>query len=94
MMGEAEGLYTIVVIGNKRGLHARAAAKFVKLAETFLAEVAVVKDEMHVSACSIMGLMMLAAGCGAQIQISASGPEAAEALTALSELVKRKFDEE
>ena len=87
-------LCNMAVIGNQRGLHARAAAKFVKLAEDFTAEIVVVKDDMRVSARSIMGLMMLAATCGTQIKICATGEDAIEAVTALTELVKRKFDEE
>lgn len=87
-------LCNIAVIGNKRGLHARAAAKFVKAAEEFTAEIMVVKDDMRVSARSIMGLMMLAAVCGSQIKICAVGADAVEAVTQLTELVKRKFDEE
>ncbi len=84
----------MAVIANQRGLHARAAAKFVKLAEDFSAEIVVVKDDMRVSARSIMGLMMLAATCGSQIKICAVGADAVEAVTALTELIKRKFDEE
>jgi phosphocarrier protein len=87
-------LCNMAVIGNQRGLHARAAAKFVKLAEDFTSEIVVVKDDMRVSARSIMGLMMLAATCGAQIKICAVGDDAIEAVTALTDLVKRKFDEE
>lgn len=83
-----------VEIANVRGLHARAAAKFVKLAETFDAEIAVAKDGMAVSAVSIMGLMMLAAGKGSRIEIRAEGPDAETALDALAALVSGKFDEE
>jgi phosphocarrier protein len=87
-------LCTIAVIGNQRGLHARAAARFAKLAESFNADLIVVKDDMRVSALSIMGLMMLAASRGSQITICASGPDAATAVDALTDFVKRKFDEE
>ena len=87
-------LCNIAVIGNQRGLHARAAARFVKLAENFQADVTIVKDDMRVSARSIMGLMMLAAARGAQIKICGAGPDAPEAVEALTEFVKRKFDEE
>jgi len=83
-----------VDIVNKRGLHARASAKFVKLASTFDAEVTVSKDGQSVDARSIMGLMMLAAGPGCSIDIEAEGPEAAQALEALSALVTARFDEE
>jgi len=84
----------MAVIENQRGLHARAAVRFVKLAETFSAELTVMKEDMRVSARSIMGLMMLAATCGTEIKICGSGMDAAAAVTALSDLVKRKFDEE
>jgi phosphocarrier protein HPr len=87
-------LCNIAVIGNQRGLHARAAAKFVKIAESFEADIAIMKDEMRVSARSIMGLMMLTASQGAQIKICASGSDAADAVATLSDFVKRKFDEE
>ncbi|MDD3029654.1 MAG: HPr family phosphocarrier protein [Alphaproteobacteria bacterium] len=84
---------TTAVISNKRGLHARAAAKFVKLAETFSAEIIVAKDSMRVSGRSIMGLMMLAAAIGSSITISGTGVDAPKALNALEGLVRRKFDE-
>jgi phosphocarrier protein len=87
-------LCNIATICNQRGLHARAAAKFVKVATAFEAETEVVKDDMRVSARSIMGLMMLAASCGTQIKICSAGADAVEAVAALSDLVKRKFDEE
>ena len=83
-----------VEISNQRGLHARASAKFVKLAATFDAEVKVTKDGSTVDARSIMGLMMLAAGLGCCIEISAQGPQAAEAVEALTQLVEDRFDEE
>jgi phosphocarrier protein len=83
-----------VDIVNERGLHARASAKFVKLAATFDAEVTVSKDGATVDARSIMGLMMLAAGLGCCIQISAEGPEAEAAVEALADLVANRFEEE
>ncbi|HEX2561514.1 HPr family phosphocarrier protein [Phenylobacterium sp.] len=83
-----------VEIINQRGLHARASAKFVKMAAGFDAEVTVTKDGTTVDARSIMGLMMLAAGPGAEIEIAAEGPEAEAALEALSQLVANRFDEE
>jgi phosphocarrier protein len=83
-----------VEIVNKRGLHARASAKFVKLASTFDAEVRVSKDGQTVDARSIMGLMMLAAGPGCSIDIEAEGAEANAAVVALEELVTAKFDED
>ena len=83
-----------VEIVNERGLHARASAKFVKLASTFDAEVQVSRDGSTVDARSIMGLMMLAAGIGSTIEISAEGAEAEAALEALCALVANRFDEE
>ncbi len=83
-----------VEIINERGLHARASAKFVKMASGFDAEVTVSRDGACVDARSIMGLMMLAAGIGSTIDIAAEGPEAEAALAALCELVENRFDEE
>jgi phosphocarrier protein len=83
-----------VEIVNIRGLHARASAKFVKLASTFDAEVRVSKDGQTVDARSIMGLMMLAAGPGCCIDIEAEGKEAQAAVAALEQLVAGKFDED
>jgi len=83
-----------VIICNKRGLHARAAAKFVKLAETFDADILVSKDDNKVTGTSIMGLMMLAASTGTTIMISASGTDAELALNELCQLVENKFDED
>ena len=87
-------LSRVVEIVNERGLHARASAKFVKLAAGFDAEVTVTRDGTTVDARSIMGLMMLAAGIGSTIEIAAEGPEAQPALDALVELVQGKFDED
>ena len=83
-----------VEICNERGLHARASAKFVKMASGFEAEVTVSKDGHTVDARSIMGLMMLAAGPGCCIEIVAEGVDAEAALDALVELVLNRFDEE
>ena len=83
-----------VEILNERGLHARASAKFVKLAATFDAEVTVSKDGATVDARSIMGLMMLAAGPGSRISIHAEGREARSAVDALAELVTNRFEED
>lgn len=83
-----------VTIRNKRGLHARAAAKFVTLAETFGAAVDVFRDGQSVSARSIMGLMMLGAGRGADIELRAEGWDAKEALEALAGLVEAGFHEQ
>ena len=90
----SEAAVRTVEIVNKRGLHARASAKFVKLASNFDAEVRVSKDGQTVDARSIMGLMMLAAGIGSTIDIAAEGPEADAAVEALTELVSNRFDEE
>ena len=87
-------LSRLVTISNKRGLHARAAAKFVTLAERFGASVDVVRDGQTVSARSIMGLMMLGAGRGASIELRAEGWDAKEALDALAALVEAGFDEQ
>ena len=83
-----------VDVCNARGLHARASAKFVKLAAQYDADVRVSKDGQTVDAQSIMGLMMLAAGPGCAIEIEADGPEAAQAVDALVELVSGRFDED
>ncbi len=83
-----------VIIVNKRGLHARAAAKFVTLAETFGACVDVLRDGQSVSARSIMGLMMLGAGRGSTIGLRAEGWDAKEALDALAALVEAGFNEQ
>jgi len=83
-----------VTIVNLRGLHARAAAKFVKTAGQFDAQVTVAKQDTEVSGLSIMGLMMLAAGKGTAIEIRASGAEARAALDALAMLIASKFDED
>ena len=90
----AAPLRRTVDIVNARGLHARASAKFVKCAAGFDAEVRVSRDGQTVDAQSIMGLMMLAAGPGSQIEIEAEGAQAAEALAALCDLVAARFDED
>lgn len=83
-----------VTICNRKGLHARASAKFVKCAEEFDAEVRVTRDGQSVGGTSIMGLMMLAAGPGTSILIETDGPEASRALAALVALVQDGFGEE
>ncbi len=92
--GSADPLRRTVTIRNRRGLHARAAARFVKLAWQFDAEVTVAKNGAAVSGRSIMGLMMLAAGPGTAIELRASGPEAERALAALADLIGSGFDED
>ncbi|WP_424631519.1 HPr family phosphocarrier protein [Bradyrhizobium sp. SYSU BS000235] len=79
---------------NKRGLHARASAKFVQTAERFDAELTVTRNGETVGGTSIMGLMMLSAGIGTSITVSATGREAQAALDAITELVANKFGEE
>jgi phosphocarrier protein len=83
-----------IAIINKRGLHARASAKFVQLVERFNAEVWVTRGGETVGGTSIMGLMMLSAGPGTSIVVSATGPEAEAAITAITDLVASKFNEE
>jgi phosphocarrier protein HPr len=83
-----------IPIINKRGLHARASAKFVQLVERFNADVWVTRGGETVGGTSIMGLMMLSAGPGTSILVSAAGPEAEAALTAITDLVASKFNEE
>jgi phosphocarrier protein len=84
----------LVIIRNLKGLHARASAKFVKCAESYDATVTVTRDGHSVGGTSIMGLMMLAAGPGAELHIVAQGPQGPEALQALVRLVEAGFDEE
>ena len=83
----------IVTIVNRRGLHARASARFVKCAETFDCEVTVTKDGQSVGGTSIMGLMTLAAAPGSSIELAATGPQAEAALDALSALIADGFGE-
>jgi len=82
-----------ITIINKLGLHARAAAKFVTLAAGFNAEIRLLRGAREVNGKSIMGVMMLAAGCGTQLELRASGPDAEQALENLENLVLRRFDE-
>ncbi len=83
-----------LTICNRLGLHARAAAKFVRTSENFEAALTVTRDGVTVGANSIMGLMMLAAGQGAEIVVEGRGADAAEALGALEELVDGRFGED
>ena len=92
--GAATRLRQRVVVPNKRGLHARAAAKLVTLAEKFSASVEVGRDDQFVSAQSIMGLMMLGAGQESVIEIAAEGWDAKEALAAIVGLVEAGFHED
>jgi phosphocarrier protein HPr len=90
----AQKLRASAIIRNKRGLHARASAKIVEASARFQSEIHVVKDGNEVNGRSIMGLMMLAASIGSEIEITAEGPDAGEALTAMLALVDAKFGEE
>ena len=83
-----------VVIRNKRGLHARAAAKFSQVAGRFNAQITVMRGSQNVSATSIMGLMMLAASPGTEIVLTATGEQGEEALNAICDLIDAKFEEE
>ena len=82
------------LIANRLGLHARAAAKFVRMAGAFDAEVWVIRNGTRVSGISILGLMMLAAAPGTEIMVEARGQEGAKVLAALIKLVDDKFDED
>jgi phosphocarrier protein HPr len=84
----------VAKINNKRGLHARASAKIVEAAARFESLITVSRDGQEVNARSIMGLMMLAASIGAEVVVSAEGPDSAEALTAILALIEAKFGEE
>jgi phosphocarrier protein len=86
--------YARVTIRNRKGLHARASAKFVKCAERFNADVRVTRDDRTVGGASIMSLMALAAGPGTELYLEAEGPEAPEAIEALVALVEAGFGEE
>jgi phosphocarrier protein HPr len=94
MMSDSPAHSRELLIINKRGLHARASAKFVQTVEAFDAAITVSKDGTTVGGTSIMGLMMLAASPGCSVFVTASGNQAAEALDALDRLVADKFGEE
>ena len=82
-----------VQIVNKAGLHARPAAEIVKVAAKYASDITVIREELEVNGKSIMGVMMLAAECGATLQLKAEGPDAKEALDALARLIESKFGE-
>jgi len=90
---DGDTLRCAAVISNERGLHARAAAKFVKLAAGFDADVTVAKRGQKVSGRSILGLMMLAAGPGTELEITAVGREAEEAIEVLGRIIEDRFEE-
>jgi len=79
---------------NKLGLHARAAAKLVKLSSSFSASIDIEKDGQRVNSKSIMGVMMLAASMGSKVTVSADGEDEDDALAAVVDLINRRFDEE
>lgn len=90
----ADAIVRVLEIVNKKGLHARASAKFCQTVERFDAAVRVSRGSETVGGTSIMGLMMLAAGPGSMITVSAIGPDAAAAVEAIRALVESKFNEE
>jgi len=90
----SETLRAIAKITNKRGLHARASAKVVEASARFQSEITIVKDGTRVNGRSIMGLMMLAASLGSEIQVEVNGPDADAAMTAMLALIDAKFGEE
>ena len=87
-------LHASAKILNKRGLHARASAKIVEASARFQSEIHIIKDGNAVNGRSIMGLMMLAASIGSTVMVTAEGPDAQEALTAMLALIEAKFGEE
>lgn len=93
-MSETNIIKREFTIGNKLGIHARPAAQFVKTASRFSSTIIVEKDDERVDGKSIMGLMMLAAGHGSILEISADGEDAEDALEALAALIGRNFEEE
>jgi len=82
-----------VVIANKNGLHARPAAAIVKLASGFGSQITLTRDDLEVNGKSIMGVMMLAAECGATVILRATGDDASELVDALESLIKDRFGE-
>jgi phosphocarrier protein len=93
-MDDPQRLTATATIKNKRGLHARASAKMVEAAARFQSHITVSYDGQTVDARSIMGLMMMAAGIGKEIEITAEGPDAQDAMTAILALVEAKFGED
>jgi phosphocarrier protein HPr len=84
---------TTVTISNKLGLHARASAKLTKLASSFASDVHMSRNGRRINAKSIMGVMMLAAGLGSEVEIEVQGPDEAQALQALAQLINDRFGE-
>lgn len=83
-----------VMIRNKLGLHARAATKLAKLTQQFDAKVEIIQDQQRVDASSVLCLLLLASAQGREIQLCAEGPEAAQAVAAIAQLIEARFDEE
>ena len=83
----------VVQVVNKNGLHARPAAEIVKAAARFKSDIAIVREDLEVNGKSIMGVMMLAAEFGSSLVLRAAGPDAEQAVSALSDLIARKFGE-
>lgn len=94
MTEELQRRSAVVRIVNKKGLHARASAKIVEAAARFQSQITITKDGQIVDARSIMGLMMLAASIGSDIQVDVEGPDADEAMQAILALVEAKFGED
>lgn len=92
--GKVECVRRALLIKNRLGLHARAAAQFVQTANQFSAELKVTKEGQTINGKSIIGLMMLAAACGSTIEVTAEGTDAVAAMAAIEALVDRKFDED
>ncbi len=90
-MSISSQLFTII---NDKGLHARAAARFVEVVERFKSEVTVEKDGLEASGSSIMGLLMLAASKGTKIKVTSNGEDSEELISALDNLIKSKFGED
>lgn len=93
MDGDVQKCSKKFIIGNKLGLHARPAAMFVKLANTFTSEILVQLDDDEVNGKSIMGLMMLAAPAGSELEVSAEGQDCYKAVDALGDLIEGGFEE-
>ena len=81
-------------IVNKLGLHARAAAKLVKLSSSFESSIDIQKEDQRVNSKSIMGVMMLAASCGSRVTLYVEGADEEQAAAAITDLIERRFDEE
>lgn len=93
-MTDAASRRVVLKITNRRGLHARASARFVQCAEKFQSDISVMRDNQSVDGTSIMGLLTLAAGPGSEIEVTACGADAEAALAALTTLVESRFHEE